>query len=117
MRWRDIGHLALWHLHRATQRQLAGQIISMVDWGLDVHIFACRMSDGTPSVAILGVDEGGVSRAYAEVVLTDLDVPSRAAWTVLRADDVVHRAKAKLVEVDAILRGEAPPKRDTSWTS
>ncbi len=117
MRWRDLGSRVLFHLHRASQRQLAGHIIAMVDRGLEVHLFAVRASDGAPSVAVLGVDEGGVSRAYAEVVLTDLDPVSRAAWTVLRCDEVVHRARAKLAEVDAILKGEAPPERDTGRMS
>jgi len=89
----------------------------MVDRGLEVHLFAVRASDGAPSVAVLGVDEGGVSRAYAEVVLTDLDPASRAAWAVLKADDVIARARTRLAEVDAILKGELVPERDTGNVS
>ncbi len=117
MLFREMPTLALWHLHHGSGRSLASVIIPMIERGLQVHVFACRGPDGTPTVAILGMDEDGVSRSYAEVVLTDLDPVSIAAWTVLKADDTIARARQRLVEVDAILNGTAVPRRDTGKAS
>lgn len=117
MLFRELPSLALWHLHHGSGRSLASVIIPMVERGLRVHLFACRGPDGAPTVAVLGMEGDDVSRAYAEVVLTDLDAGVWAGWWVLRADDVIARARAKLVEVDAILNGTAVPERNTGKAS
>ncbi|HNS97672.1 MAG TPA: hypothetical protein PLJ27_09715 [Polyangiaceae bacterium] len=117
MRWNDVGDLAMYRLHLASGGNLAGAILPMLERRLQVHLFAVRATDGMLSIAILGLDQDGTSRSYAEVVLTDLDAAGRAAWWIVRADDVVDRARVRLAEVDAILRGEVLPEREIGGLS
>jgi hypothetical protein len=107
----------MYRLHLASGGNLAGAILPMLERRLQVHLFAVRATDGMLSIAILGLDQDGTSRSYAEVVLTDLDAAGRAAWWIVRADDVVDRARVRLAEVDAILRGEVLPEREIGGLS